>query len=266
MPMSATCPACRSRPRWRFPLPANAPQGQVLALATIGCAMCHTPILDTPRRGIAEANGDFEWFKHMVYDHTKAMPEHCAAVGPGNPYCRAVRMGDYSRTRLPEDTLKQIYDWALSLGLEIPITTNISSAQQAPNGVTYKLDVVNKGVEANNATIEVVVPAGDEGRDGDGNGLQGRPRGQEGEGECGRMAGRQDHAERRAGVLDHPLSKAVPESDHLKGSIHWAMRGGRTAGPKDFVEIGGEEKKEPEGGRGGAPEGGRGAAPTPPTQ
>src|SRR5258705_6861671 len=58
---------------WRFPLPANAPPGQVLALATIGCAMCHTPILDTPRRGIAEANGDFAWFKHMVYDHTKAI-------------------------------------------------------------------------------------------------------------------------------------------------------------------------------------------------
>jgi len=80
---------------WRFPLPDNAPHGQVLALSTIGCAMCHTPILDTPRRGIAEANGDFEWFKHMVYDHVTAMPEHCAAVGPGNPYCRAIRMGNY---------------------------------------------------------------------------------------------------------------------------------------------------------------------------
>src|SRR2546421_227361 len=103
----------------------KAPQGQVLALSTIGCARSHPPVLDTPRRGIAEANGDFEWFKHMVYDHTKAMPEHCAAVGEGNPYCRAVRMGDYSRTRLSEDMLKQVYDWALSLGLEIPVTTSI---------------------------------------------------------------------------------------------------------------------------------------------
>jgi hypothetical protein len=55
------------------------------------------------------------------------------------------------------------------------------------------------------------------------------------------------------------LSKAVPAHDHLKGSIHWMTRGGRPAGPKDFVEIGGEEAKEHEGG-------GRGASPTPPTQ
>jgi cytochrome c553 len=250
---------------WRFPLPANAPQGQVLALATIGCAMCHTPILDTPRRGIAEANGDFEWFKHMVYDHTKAMPEHCTAVGPGNPYCRAVRMGDYSRTRLSEDTLKQIYDWALSLGLEIPITTSISSAEQAPNGFTYKLDVVNKGVEADNATIEVVVPAGTKVVTATGTGYKGvradkKAKANVAEWQVAKLMPNEKQA------YSITLSKAVPGSDHLKGSIHWAMRGGRTAGPKDFVEIGGEEKKEPEGGRGGAPEGGRGAAPTPPTQ
>ena len=55
------------------------------------------------------------------------------------------------------------------------------------------------------------------------------------------------------------------DPEHIKGSIHWMTRGGRPAGPKDFAEIGGEEKKE-EGGRGGAPEGGRGATPTPPTQ
>jgi hypothetical protein len=99
------------------------------------------PILDTPRRGISEANGDFEWFKHMVYDHTTAMPEHCAAVGPGNPYCRAVRMGDYSRTRLAEDHLRQIYDWAVGLGLEIPIEGNVSDAQPAGTGATYNLNV-----------------------------------------------------------------------------------------------------------------------------
>jgi len=242
---------------WRFPLPANAPQGQVLALATIGCAICHTPILDTPRRGIAEANGAFEWFKHMVYDHTKAMPAHCTAVGPGTPYCRAVRMGDYSRTRPPEDLRKQIYDWALSLGLEIPVTTNISAAEQAPNGITNKLDVVNKGVEANNVTVEVIVPAGAKVVTATGTGYKGV---------------RADK-KTKATVAEWQVAKLMPnekqsysitfskamEPDHIKGSIHWTMRGGRPAGPKDFAEIGGEEKKEPE-------TGGRGAAPTPPTQ
>ena len=248
---------------WRFPLPANAPKGQVIALATIGCGQCHTPILDTPRRGIAEANGDFEWFKHMIYDHTKAMPEHCEAVGPGNPYCRAVRMGDYSRARLQDDQLKQIYDWAVSLGLEIPVTTAISKAEQAPNGFTNKLDVVNKGVEADTVTIHVVVPAGVKVVTATGDGYKGV------------------HADRntKATVAEWQVAKLMPnqkqsysitfskavEPEHIKGSIHWATRGGRPAGPKDVAEIGGEEKKE-EGGRGGAPEGGRGAAPTPPTQ
>jgi hypothetical protein len=241
---------------WRFPLPANAPQGQVLALATIGCAMCHTPILDTPRRGIAEANGDFEWFKHMVYEHTKAMPEHCTAVGEGNPYCRAVRMGDYSRARLPEDMLKQVYDWALSLGLEIPVTTNISKAEQAPNGFTNKLDVVNKGVEASNVTIEVIVPAGAKVVSATGTGYKGvradkKAKATVAEWQVAKLMPNEKQA------YSITFSKAV-EAEHVKGSIHWATRGGRPAGPKDFVEIGGEEKKEPEGGRG--------AAPTPPTR
>ena len=235
---------------WRFPLPENAPKGQVVALSTIGCAMCHTPILDTPRRGIAEANGDFEWFKHMVYDHTKAMPEHCAAVGPGNPYCRAVRMGDYSRTRLQEDQLKQIYDWAVSLGLEIPVTTNISEAEQSPGGFTYKLTVINKGVQADNATVEVEVPAGLKVVTTSPTGYKGvhadkKTKGNVAEWQVAKLLpnDKQEYS--------ITLSKALPANEHLKGSIHWATRGGRPAGPKDFAEIGGEEKKQPEtGGRG----------------
>ena len=245
---------------WRFPLPENAPQGQVVALSTIGCAMCHTPIFDTPRRGIAEANGDFEWFKHMVYDHTQAMPEHCAAVGPGNPYCRAVRMGDYSRTRLQEDQLKQIYDWALSLGLEIPVTTNISEAEPSQGGFTYKLTVINKGVQADNATIAVEVPTGVRVITAAGTGYKGvradkQTKGNVAEWQVARLLpnDKQEYS--------ITLSKALPANEHLKGSIHWVTRGGRPAGPTDFAEIG-EEEKAPEGGRGA----GRGDAPTPPTR
>src|SRR5678816_4587384 len=203
---------------WRVPLPANAPKGQAIALATIGCGQCHTPILDTPRRGIAEANGDFEWFKHMIYDHTKAMPEHCEAVGPGNPYCRAVRMGDYSRTRLQEDQLKQIYDWAVSLGLEIPITTNISAAEQAPNGFTYKLDVVNKGVEADNATIQIDVPAGTKVVTATGTGYKGvhadrKTKGNVAEWQVAKILPNDKQS------YSITLSKAVAEHDHLKGCL-----------------------------------------------
>jgi len=263
----ASLPGVPEPAAWRFPLPENAPKGQVVALATIGCAMCHTPILDTPRRGIAEANGDFEWFKHMVYDHTKAMPEHCEAVGPGNPYCRAVRMGDYSRTRLQEDQLKQIYDWAVGLGLEIPVTTNISQAQQTPAGVVYNFTVVNKGVQADNVTIGIDVPNGIKvvsGSDGyKGTHSDKKSKGTIAEWQVAKLLPNDKQ------TYSITLSKPLPAADHLTGSIHWVTRGGRPAGPKDFAEIGGEEKA-PEGGRGGAPEGGRGggrgAQPTPPTQ
>jgi Cytochrome C oxidase, cbb3-type, subunit III/Domain of unknown function DUF11 len=264
----ANLPGVPEPAAWRFPLPENAPKGQVVALSTIGCAMCHTPILDTPRRGIAEANGDFDWFKHMVYDHTKAMPEHCTAVGPGNPYCRAVRMGDYSRTRLQEDQLKQIYDWAVSLGLEIPVTTNISEATPAAGGVLYKMTVVNKGVQADNATIAVEVPAGTKVVTASPTGYKGVHADKKSKGNVAewQVAKLLPNDKQEYSIT---LSKALPASEHLKGSIHWVTRGGRPAGPKDFAEIGGEEKAD-EGGRGAAPEGGRGAgrgaAPTPPTQ
>jgi len=65
------------------------------------------------------------------------------------------------------------------------------------------------------------------------------------------VAGGEADAEREAVVLDYLLEGRGGQ--HVKGSIHWATRGGRPAGPKDFVEIGGEEKKEPEAGRGAAP-------------
>src|SRR5215813_5712435 len=171
----------------------------------------------------------------MVYDHTTAMPEHCTAVGPGNPYCRAVRMGDYSRTRLQEDQLKQIYDWAVSLGLEIPVTTNISEAQQAPNGVVYNFTVVNKGVQADNATIAIDVPVGIKVVTATGDGYKGSRADRKAKGTVAEW--------QVAKILPNDkqsysitLSKALPANEHLTGSIHWMTRGGRPAGPKDFAE------------------------------
>jgi len=227
---------------WRFPLPANAPHGQVLALSTIGCAMCHTPTFDTPRRGIAEANGDFEWFKRMVYEHTIAMPEHCEAVGPSNPYCRALRMGDYSRTRLPENLLREIYDWALSLGLDVPIVSAIGEPVAAANGVTYTVDVSNKGVEAKAATIALIVPAGIKVISATGTGYKGvradsKTKMSVAEWQLARLGPNDNLA------YSITLARALTPEEHLRGSIHWATRGGRPAGPNDFVEIGGGSRE-----------------------
>jgi hypothetical protein len=111
-------------------------------------------------------------------------------------------------------------------------------------------------VQADNATIQIEVPAGTKVVTATGTGYKGvhadrKTKGNVAEWQVAKILPNEKQA------YSITLSKAVAEHDHLKGSIHWVTRGGRPAGPKDFVEIGGEEKKE---------EGGRGAAPTPPTQ
>ena len=68
-------PAVAQPAKWRFEVPAGAPQGQVVAL-TSGCGQCHGPILNGPRSHLGAIDADFAWFKTMVYDHTTAMPEH----------------------------------------------------------------------------------------------------------------------------------------------------------------------------------------------
>jgi hypothetical protein len=88
---------------------------------------CHGNTLDTPRHGQGEVDGDFEWFKHQVYEHSKAQPEQWAMLdredapsstpGPGR-----VRMGNFDRKRVPEETLQKIYDWAMDLGKLVPIS------------------------------------------------------------------------------------------------------------------------------------------------
>jgi hypothetical protein len=55
-------------------------------------------VRDVPQRrslitrvaAIAEGNGDFEWFKHMVYDHdhTRDAEQLARRSAQGNPYCR----------------------------------------------------------------------------------------------------------------------------------------------------------------------------------
>lgn len=156
--------------RWRVELPKDAPRGQQLALAVVGCGQCHGATLDTPRHGAAEVNGDFEWFKKMVYQHVAAQREQWAqldrTVAPvtpqpaGPPGRNRVRMGIYSPARLPESTLKEMWDWAADLGLLVPLSGRITAAAQPS---TYTVNVANAGVKgkglvAEDVTVEVELP------------------------------------------------------------------------------------------------------------
>jgi mono/diheme cytochrome c family protein len=59
---------------WRFTPASGAPRGQQVALA-MGCAQCHGPTFNVLRQGAGSVNGDFEWFKKSVYEHTTEQPK-----------------------------------------------------------------------------------------------------------------------------------------------------------------------------------------------
>src|SRR5260370_42607369 len=91
---------------WRMPLPADVPYGQRLLVETVGCAQCHGDTIAVPRVDAGAVGADFEWFKRLVYDHTTSLPEHRNLLGTE---VGVVRMGNYSRARLPEPVLEEIW-------------------------------------------------------------------------------------------------------------------------------------------------------------
>lgn len=224
---------------WRFDVPAGAPLGQQLAVGLIGCGQCHGPELDTPRHGAGEVSGDFEWFKRMVYEHTTTQREQwnqldpefpTSTPGPAGPTGR-VRMGNYSRTRLPETVLQPIWNFMTDLGLSVPLTGRLTAGAADAKGVTYTLNVANgavpkKGMTAEDVTVALVVPAGSNVVSASGTGYQGVRRDEEAKGNVAvwrvpRLRPREKQ------IFTITLSQA-PAGD-MKGTIRYAkpaVRGG----------------------------------------
>ncbi len=158
---------------WRFELTDGAPHAQQLSVTVIGCGQCHGPTLETPRHGAGEVNGDWEWFKHMVYEHTTAQREQWGQLDPaitpatprpaGPPGRNRMRMGNYSPLRLPEPMLKEIWMWMTDLGPLVPLTGRITAGAAGSAGFTYTVNVANAGVKntglaAEDVTITLEVP------------------------------------------------------------------------------------------------------------
>jgi cytochrome c550 len=214
---------------WRFPLPNGAPRGQELAVSTIGCGQCHGLTLETPRHGAAEVNGDWEWFKRMVYDHASAQPEQWSqldrSIPASTPGPGRVRMGNYSRARLPESTLKEIWTWMTDLGHLVPLVGRIGPGTVDAKGITYTLNVSNSGVKekglaAEDVTIAVVVPPGAEVVSATGPGYQGVRRDDEAKGTVAvwrlpRMAAADRHA------FTITLAGAIKAAEPPHGTIRW---------------------------------------------
>ena len=131
---------------------STTPQGQVRVIQTVGCAQCHQAEMAVPRRYIGGEGGDYTMLASLVYEHTQTFPTG--------------RMGNYSRQRLPESTLQEIWKFISSdLGLRAPIDATIDAGVAAGANKTYTLTVANsgkagKGLAAEGLTIAVVLPAG----------------------------------------------------------------------------------------------------------
>lgn len=137
---------------YRTPLPDRSPTGQQLAIAGIGCGQCHGATLNNPRATMGGVAADFTWFQKMVYEHTTAMPEYWSLVGER---VGPLRMGNYSRTRLPESELREVWDWATDgLGFRVPITAQLSAGVSTGDRVTYTLNVQNRGLVGKGLTAE----------------------------------------------------------------------------------------------------------------
>jgi len=231
-------PAAAQPGPWRFEVPANAPRGQETALATVGCAQCHGPILNGPRLNAGAVGAEFEWLRNMVYRHTTVMPAHWKMLGE-QPAVR-VRMGNYSPSRVPESLLQEIWAFARDLGFRPAVVGRLSGGVTAADGVTYTLNaenfgLPNKGLTAEDLTVSLVVPAGATVVKTTGAGYQGvRP---DAEAKANTAVWRLP----RLGPKEHQtytltLSRAGTASDNVRGSIRWTKPAVKT-GPSDAVNI-----------------------------
>ena len=121
----ASLPKVAEPGKWRFEPAAGAPPGQA-TLINIGCGQCHGVNLDGPRGNLGAVNADFDYFANLVYNHTTALGQHRALLGNN---ATNIDMGNYSRTRLSEGMLRQIY-------------TRLYFSDETANGTDAILNVV----------------------------------------------------------------------------------------------------------------------------
>ncbi len=166
---------------WHWPAaPASAPYEQRVYMQMVGCGQCHEPENKMPRMWLGEnaKQVNFEYFKSLVYTHTKKFPTQAM-------------MGNYSPDRLSEDNLRAIYKFTVEgLGVRASIgapksgfnpgnaPAPIEIAGQADGKTTYKLTIANRGfrnigVDAEGVTVFVRVPAGTQAVSGTGPGYKG---------------------------------------------------------------------------------------------
>jgi mono/diheme cytochrome c family protein len=230
-------PAVAQPAKWRFEVPAGAPQGQVVAL-TSGCGQCHGPILNGPRSHLGAIDADFGWFKTMVYDHTTAIHEHEKLLHEPPPV--RIRMGNYAPTRMWESQLRTIYDWARDIGFRPRIVGRLGKGADGANGITYALDVSNnglpgKGLTVEDVTIALIVPDGASVVAATGEGYQGVRMDEKAKRNTAVWTvSRMGPKDKQSFTIT--LSRAGTAADNLRGSVRWTKPAVKT-GPFDEANI-----------------------------
>ena len=217
---------------WRTQVPAGAPPGQV-TMITMGCGQCHGAILHGPRTNMGLYNMNFDYFSNLVYNHTTAMPQYRAEIGNNNTN---LDMGNFSRTRLTANQLRQIFFWARDeMGVRPPIAVAIGKGDQGPGGVTYPVTITNNGMQgrgviAEGVKVSVNIPAGATVVAATGPGYQGvnqnvatwnLPR----------------SAPKDQAHLSITLSQPVTQAANLRGTVTWAKPAPKTGRNEDVVNI-----------------------------
>ena len=224
--------------KWRFEVPAGAPPGQATAL-NVGCAQCHGPTMNGPRNNMGAVNENFAYFSNLVYNHTTAMGQHRAVLGQNGTN---LDMGNYSRTRLSEGQLRQIFFWLRDeIGFRPPMAGALTKGETGPSGVSYNLMVSNNGLQgkgliAEGLTVSLVIPKDATVVAASGTGYQGT-----------RMVNNATNAvwqlprsaPKDSERLSITLSKAGTAADNLRGQIRWAKPGPKTGPNNDNQAIAG---------------------------
>jgi mono/diheme cytochrome c family protein len=144
----------------------DAPRGQQL-FASYGCMQCHGPEGTTIRRDLAAeaADNDFQYFAKIIYTHTDRY--------------KSPRMGDFSRLRLPETALQEIYHFLFEeAGYLVPISANVKAGTPTGDNTMYTLELENrglagKGLTSENLTVALALAPGTKVVSGTGVGYQG---------------------------------------------------------------------------------------------
>jgi cytochrome c553 len=222
---------------WRRQVPAGAPRGLAVA-TTAGCVQCHHPLFNNGRAVMGAINADFEWFKAIVYAQTVAYPSTRARLG--EPPFERLAMGNFSPSRLPESMLRDIWTYIVDLGFRARMHGQLGAGVPSTDGVVYKLDVKNTGLEgtglpAEDVTVTLAVPAGATVVTATGAGYQGVRHDEQAKADVAvwrisRMAPG-DHE-----TYTLTLSQAGTARNNLRGTIRWT-KPTVTTGPSDSEVI-----------------------------